>query len=233
MAIHKFVICIVAGLSLTGCASTEGVRFQALAQQQALVRDGRAALVSKKQNSLVIIRPAARQMETGRRPVYVVGLFNSSANPSDFRVADISVTQSIGGHIVPLPVVPYEQLVQEERTRQVVSALLVTAAAVGNAHSARQAGFDDPTAAAIAQGNASAQNDAMIASAVATGQANMAALEKGVIKDNTLLPGEWYGGQLHFAPPESDSSGPKTYRITIPIGADVHEIEVSQGAVTS
>jgi hypothetical protein len=73
----------------------------------------------------------------------------------------------------------------------------------------------------------------LIANAVATGQANMAALEKGVIKDNTLLPGEWYGGQLHFAPPESDASGPKTYRITIPIAADVHEIEVSQGAVTS
>src|SRR3954452_8433581 len=185
----------------------------------------------KKQNSIVMITPAARQMERGRRPVYVVGLFNNSGNPLDFRVADISVAQSIGGRIVYLPVVPYEELVQEERTRQVVSALLVTAAAVGNAHSARQ--VDDPTAAAIAQGNASAQNDAMIASAVATGQANMAALEKGVIKDNTLLPGEWYGGQLHFAPPESDTSGPKTYRIIIPIGADVHEIEVSQGAVTS
>src|SRR5436190_14922355 len=98
-----------AGLSLAGCASTEGVRFQALAQQQALVRDGRAALVSKKQNSIVMITPAGRRMETGRRPVYVVGLFNSSSNPSDFRVADIRVTQSVGGRIVPLPVLPYEE----------------------------------------------------------------------------------------------------------------------------
>src|SRR4051794_7584832 len=97
MGIDKLVICLVAGLSLAGCASTEGVRFQALAQQQALVRDGRAALVSKKQNSIVMISPAGRQMETGRRPVYVVGLFNNSGNPSDFRVADISVTQSIAG----------------------------------------------------------------------------------------------------------------------------------------
>jgi hypothetical protein len=75
MGIDKFVICLMAGLSLAGCASTEGVRFQALAQQQALVRGGRAALVSKKQSSIVMISPAARQMEKGRRPVYVVGVF--------------------------------------------------------------------------------------------------------------------------------------------------------------
>jgi hypothetical protein len=73
----------------------------------------------------------------------------------------------------------------------------------------------------------------MIGNAVATGQANMAALEQTVMKDNTLLPGEWYGGQLHFAPPEADASGLKTYRITIPIGSELHEIEVSQGAATS
>jgi hypothetical protein len=29
----------------------------------------------------------------------------------------------------------------------------------------------------------------------------MAVLEHAVIKDTTLMPGEWYGGQLHLAPP--------------------------------
>jgi hypothetical protein len=93
--------------------------------------------------------------------------------------------------------------------------------------------FYDPTAAAIARNVATAQNEAMVANVVATGQSNMAALERGVIKDNTLLPGEWYGGQLHFAPPETDASGPKTYRITIQVGSDLHEIEVAQGGAAT
>jgi hypothetical protein len=32
----------------------------------------------------------------------------------------------------------------------------------------------------------------MIGTAIETGQRNMAVLEQAVIKDNTLLPGEWY-----------------------------------------
>jgi hypothetical protein len=46
------------------------------------------------------------------------------------------------------------------------------------------------TAAAIAQGNAAAQNEAMFAATIERGQQNMAQLEQAVIKDNTLLPGE-------------------------------------------
>ena len=61
--------------------------------------------------------------------------------------------------------------------------------------------FYSPTASAIAQNNAAYQNEAMISATVETGQRNMAVLEQSVIKDNTLMPGEWYGGQLHLAPP--------------------------------
>jgi hypothetical protein len=52
----------------------------------------------------------------------------------------------------------------------------------------------------------------MIASTIQQGQLNLATLERAVIKDNTLMPGEWYGGQLHLQPPESGSSNAaKTY----------------------
>ena len=43
----------------------------------------------------------------------------------------------------------------------------------------------------------------------------MAALEKMVIKDNTLMPGEWYGGQLHLAPPTDKGGAQKSYTIII------------------
>jgi hypothetical protein len=46
----------------------------------------------------------------------------------------------------------------------------------------------DPTAAAIAQNRAAAQNEAMISNVVEIGQQNLANLERSVIKDNTLLP---------------------------------------------
>jgi hypothetical protein len=73
------------------------------------------------------------------------------------------------------------------------------------------------------------QNEAMISATIEQGRANMAALERGVIKDNTLMPGEWYGGQLHLSPPVNPPSGnAKNYSIIITVGPDRHVIEVAQ-----
>ena len=69
----------------------------------------------------------------------------------------------------------------------------------------------------------------MFAATVETGQRNSAALEQSVIKDNTLMPGEWYGGQLHLAPPTDQGGGQKTYTIVITVGTDRHVIDVAQG----
>ncbi len=73
----------------------------------------------------------------------------------------------------------------------------------------------------------------MIANTVEAGRRNLANLEGSVIKDNTLLPGEWYGGQLHFEAPQASSGKSKSYVISIPVGSDVHEIEVVQETVRS
>lgn len=77
--------------------------------------------------------------------------------------------------------------------------------------------------------NATAQNEAMIATTVENGQRNMAALEQSVIKDNTLMSGEWYGGQLHVAPPTDQAGAQKSYTIVITVGTDRHVIDVAQG----
>ena len=142
----------------------------------------------------------------------------------------------------PIQVVTYEMLVQEEKNKQVARAILGGLAVAANSYSAAQAGrgyyttpsgrtgtFYSPTAAAIAQDRAAAQNDAVISSIVERGQANLAQLEQGVIKDNTLLPGEWYGGQLHLAPPAEQGSARKEYSITINVGGERHTLSVSQG----
>ena len=124
----------------------------------------------------------------------------------------------------------------------VAAALLTGVAAGANAYSASRAGygsyttpsgrtgtFYSPTAAAIAQGTAAAQNEAMISATIETGQRNMVVLEQAVIKDNTLLPGEWYGGQLHLAPPTDQGGAQKSYTIVITVGPDRHVIDVAQG----
>jgi hypothetical protein len=230
--------------ALSGCVTnTETVQFRSTnPSQQAMMRDGQPALVSRQKSSIVLVRPASRQLQANGRPVFIVGINNLGKAPVDFRVGQVDVNQRVGEQEYPMQVVTYEMLAQEEKNRQVAAAILVGVAGAANAYSASRAGygtyttprggqgtFYSPTAAAIAQNNAAVQNEAMFAATVERGQQNMAQLEQAVIKDNTLLPGEWYGGQLHLSPPTTPPSGnQKAYSIVIQVGADRHVIEVAQ-----
>ena len=152
-----------------------------------------------------------------------------------------------------LRVITYEELVKEERNRQIAAAIVTGLAAGANAYSASQAGHYNststvvapsgvyqvhtngysPTANAIAQANAGAQNEAMISATIEQGRQNLSNLENSVIKDDTILPGEWYGGQLHLQPlaSENSSNAPKIYSITLMVGSDRHVIDIQQAAV--
>jgi hypothetical protein len=227
----------------------EVAQFEPRQGQQSLIRDGVPVVYSRQRESLALLRPARRQFQAGKRPVYVLALYNLTSAPLQFLIGNVQVAQAgPNGQLRGLRVYTYDELVQEERTRQAMAAVAVGLAATGNALSAASAGNYhstavvngsggsavvnvrgyDPTAAAIAQDRAAAQNEAMIATAVETGQRNMAALEQSVIKDNTLLPGEWYGGQLQFDAPNGDA--PKSYGITVHIGNDTHQFDVLQAA---
>jgi hypothetical protein len=246
MRTAALIILFVTALIAAGCARTEVARFQPGQGQQALVRDGQPGIVSRRATSLVLVRPASRQFKSGKRPVYVVAINNMSGASLQFSVANLWVGQISGGKVVRgLKVYTYEELVQEEHNRQVVAAVATGLAAGANAYSAANAGYYnanatvygprgvsnvaisgyDPTAAAIAQSNAAAQNEAMVASTIETGRRNLDVLERAVIKDNTLFPGEWYGGQVQFDP-LNDSAG-KTIVISIQVGSDLHQIEVA------
>ncbi len=209
------------------------------------MRDGQPALVSRQKNSLVLVRPAARQLQANGRPVFIVGINNLGKQPIDFRVGQVEAVQHVAGSDFEMKVVTYEMLVQEEKNRQVAAVLLTGVAAGANAYGASQAGyghyttpsgrtgtFYSPTAAVIAQNNAAIQNEAMISATVEAGQRNMAVLERSVIKDNTLMPGEWYGGQLHIAPPTDQGGGQKSYTIVVTVGTDRHVIDIDQGSPT-
>jgi hypothetical protein len=132
---------LAAAALCAGCSTSETVRFVAKPQQQALMRDGQAALVSRGKTSLVLVRPASREFRSGNRPIFVVGINNLGPSPLDFRVADVQAAQLIGEQVVALKVITYEELIREERTRQAVQAILVGVAAAGNAYSASKAGY--------------------------------------------------------------------------------------------
>jgi hypothetical protein len=246
------LIAFACALALSACMQ-ETVRFQAKPTQQSMVRDGQPALISQKQNSLVMIRPAFRRFASGDRPVFVVAVRNLTKAPLDFSMRNIAVTQVAGAATLPMKVFSYEDLVAEEETRQVFAAILVGAAAGANAAVASQAGYRtrtttvhapgasysyrtatySPSAAIAAQKRATRQSQRLIDAAIKDGNANLAALEREVIKDNTLLPGEWYGGTLHVAAPAEaeGASGAKSYAIAMTIGPDRHEIDVVQEGV--
>jgi hypothetical protein len=247
----RIVLVILAAASLAGCATAETVTFRPRPQQEAVIRDGQPALVSRRPNSIVMIRPANRQFQSGSRPVFVVAMYNLGRQPINFLMSNISAGQIVGGQQLGLKVYTYDELVGEERNRQVAAAILTGLAAGANAYSASRAGYYSssstvttprgnvyqvsttgysPTAAAIAQSNVAMQNEAMIAATIERGQANLAALEQTILKDNTLFPGEWYGGQLHLQPLER-TDGAKSYSIALTVGSDNHEIELTQTAV--
>jgi hypothetical protein len=235
--------------SLVGCSRAEVAQFSPSAGQQTLVRDGVPVIYSRQQQSLVLLKPAKRQFQSNRRPVYVLALYNASNAPLQFMVVNVHVAQmQADGKLVGLKVYTFDELVSEEHTRQAVQAVALGLAAAGNSMSAASAGTYnstaivngphgatvvnvhgyDPTAAAIAQNQAAAQNETMIAAAVENGQRNLDTLERSVIKDDTLLPGEWYGGQLQFDPPSGSDA--KNYVITVQIGDDTHQINVTQSS---
>jgi hypothetical protein len=60
------VAALCATALLTGCVTAEVARFEARGPtQQAIVRDGRSAIVSRKKEPIVLVSPAGRQFQLG------------------------------------------------------------------------------------------------------------------------------------------------------------------------
>ena len=114
---------VVLCAALGGCVSTnETIAFRTSnPQQQAMMRDGQPALVSRQKHSLVLVRPAARQLQVNGRPVFVVGINNFGKQPTEFRVAQVEAIQHVGGSDFGMQIVTFEMLQQEEKNRQVAA----------------------------------------------------------------------------------------------------------------
>jgi hypothetical protein len=223
------VLLLVAALALAGCATTETTRFAAVGSQFPMVRDGRSALISEGARTRVVIAPVARAQYAGERPTFVVAIVNHSGAPVTFTYSDISVVQTKGGQPVkPLHVYTVDELQREAQVNAMLGILLVGAAAAGGAAVAGN-NINNPWTAA-ATGAAIGATAGNAAGHIAVGaQIDIAALETTMLKDNTLLPGEGYGGVFIIQPPAySSSADEKSYQITFRVGGDVHVFSAEQ-----
>ena len=131
----SLTVAVAVAAFCAACSTSEVVKFTPKAEQEAIVRDGQSVLVSRKANSIVIARPATRKFTSGDRPVFALAIYNLSRAPIDFRVANIEAVQMLNGAPARLQVVPYEQLVSEEETRQTIRKFGAGLAVAGNAMS--------------------------------------------------------------------------------------------------
>jgi len=125
---------VVLCAALGGCVSTnETIAFRTSnPQQQAMMRDGQPALVSRQKNSLVLVRPAARQLQVNGRPVFVVGINNFGKQPTEFRVAQVEAIQHVGGSDFGMQIVTFEMLQQPSPPRVPTRNLIICCDRTGN-----------------------------------------------------------------------------------------------------
>ena len=233
MASFRVAAAVVAGsLFLAGCVTTQTTSFRAAQGQHTMGRDGRAALQSARAKTIVVASPSARETPLGARSSLVVGIRNVSGQPVTFQLADVTATQIGGpGDGKELKVFTYEELVTEEKNRQIAAAILVGVAAGANAYGAARSSHN-PYVRTWNQHVATQQNAELIAQTAAQGEINLATLETSIIKDNTLMPGQTYGGILVVAPPTtSEAAQPSSYRLSMVIGGERHDLLVDQTPV--
>jgi len=239
---------ITAAIFLGGCSS-HTIQLTPASDQQAIYRDGLPALVSQKKH-VVMIRPNVRQVKGNSRPSFTVAVLNADRQPHTLFEKAISAYQFDQGKSVPLRVYSHAELVQEEQTRQTIAAVGVALSAAGRTMSASNAGYVkstgsintygaygsthstyrsttyDPLRAQLAQNAANAQTQYDIARMKAQGENNLRLLQGTILKDNPVLPGEWYGGTVVLDPP-SGSDNVKSYELSIQFGGEQHTFSVS------
>ena len=161
------------------------------------------------------------------RPTYVALIRNVGGAPVTFRYGDISVVQADTQK--PLKVWNVDQLQAEARGQAMAAAILggIAGAAGGyyagtvhvNGNHYNYSGYNSGVGAALASSNV---NSAMVA-----GEINVAALENAMLMDNTILPGEAYGGVFVFdAAKVSSIKNPRSYRVNFKVGNDVHQFDL-------
>ncbi len=247
-------IALLALLALSLCAagcSSAAVELLPTADQEFLVRDGMPTLVSKKQH-MVMLRPNYRKIDGNGRPAFTVVVLNRGANPETLLEKNLTASQMIKGTRYTLRIHRFDELVSEEQAEQKRRVIVAALSGAARAMSAANAGYVqttgqvnaygsygsaygtyssttyDPMRAQLAQQVAQAQTQSEFSSLQQVGEQNLQMLEGTILKDHTVMPGEWYGGTIVLDPLHSASSNGKSYfDISIIYGGEQHTFSVA------
>jgi len=225
--IRQLMAAVAIAAAMAGCVPVEKAEFGQMAGQTVVVRDGRQAVLSRGRATELIVAPASR-VQGDFRPAYVAMIRNMSGAPITFMYSDITVTQVEDGK--PLKVWTVDQLQSEARGNAIVGAILLGAAGAAggyyagsgqvNGYRYTYSGYNSGVGAALASRN--------VNQVTQQAQANIANLENNMLKDNTIMPGEVYGGRFVFDGAKVKSrTDPKHYRISFKIGPDSHVIDLT------
>jgi hypothetical protein len=214
--------------------------------QQALIREGVPALISAKKNT-VFLRPIAPTQQAYGRPRFVIAMLNRGKAPETFTVSSISV-ESLKPRVASLRVYTHEELTKEVETQRNTQMALAAIGGALGAVSAAQSGYSTTTgsysygnrygtysqttynpalASAAANANAARTADSM-ASIEDQAQSKLAQLQATIIKDHTLMPGEWHGGVVVIDPPQKTDGGVAEYSISLTFAGERHTFLVKQ-----
>ncbi|MGU3496368.1 hypothetical protein ACLBXM_20200 [Xanthobacteraceae bacterium A53D] len=237
------VAALLVATSLAGCQTLEKYTFATAPGQQVVTRQGRESVLSQQKSSTVILAPSSRAQVAGARPQFVAIITNTGKSPEEFRYANVSVTNAVAD--VPLKVYSLDELQTEARNAAIASAIIIGAVGVAasaaaanaatyrsgsgtvygpyGASSYRWTSYNPAAGAAVAAAGGAATG-AAVAGQLAQGEQNIQALETSMLMDNTVMPGETYGGALVFEPIRNDAGGneQKAYVIRVVVGNDVH-----------
>jgi hypothetical protein len=242
-------------LLLLGCSRSERISLVANPYQQSLMRDGDPALIST-QKQIVMLRPAAATIRRGERPAFIVAVYNRSNRPTELQVAGITAVQTGLTNQAPNHVYTYDELVAETRRKQAWAAVGAAVAGAAGSYSAANAGYSqtygtysgrvsgpyssatmsgtyssttyDAGRAYAAQSINNAQTAANLASIQAQGQQRLSELQTTILKDNTVLPGEWVGGMVVLDIPDKTPDGVMHYQTDVHFGNEVHSFTINQ-----
>lgn len=230
-------------LPLAACSpAKDTISLSATGNQQAIVRDGVPALVSSKKH-VVFLRPTDSQQLSNDRPRFVVAMYNRGKAAATFNFASIQA-QSARPVRTTLRVYSHAELAQEVEDQRNTALFLSALSGVAGAVSASQAGYTHTTgsiggtsysatsyspALAQAAGDANVRRTANdMASIQGQAEGMLSQLQASILKDHTLMPGEWHGGVIVLQPPEKGDAGAAEYTVSLVFDGEEHTFTINQ-----
>lgn len=221
-------------LVLSACATQAPMVYKAEAgpRQEIIYSQGAEVLVSQQRNIVMLSKKPLPQGSSGEAfPTFVIQVRNGGGDHFNFTADDVQVKKGDQA----LKLMTSEELAAAGKSggfaRTMASVVAITASAA--ALTAARGGNVAATQSSLAQQQsqlasmqvASMQVASMQARDQADSEAFLAHYTTGLLKNQTLFPGDTIGGVLAFSQPEEQGG---RYDFTVKVGGEIHELHFNQ-----